>query len=72
MHITRLATWLLSASVATALAIHPRIITADTIIQDVKNIDSGVKANRAATESYEGGNLLTSLIEGTPVRPQTY
>lgn len=68
MYFTRFATVLLSASLASAATLHRRIITADTIIQDVENIHNGVLANRAATEAYEGGNLLTTLILGTPVR----
>lgn len=67
MHITRFATVFLSASLASAAAIHRRVISADTIVQDVKNIHNGVLANHAATEAYEGGNLLTTLIQGTPV-----
>jgi hypothetical protein len=68
MHFTRFAAVLLSASLASAAAIHRRIISADTIIQDVNNINDGVLANREATEAYEGGNLVTTLILGTPVR----
>jgi len=68
MHFARFATVLLSASLASAAAIHRRIISADTIIQDVNNIHNGVLANREATEAYEGGNLLTTLVLGTPVR----
>jgi len=67
MRFTRFATILLSASLAGAAALHRRIITADTIIQDVNNINNGVLANREATEAYEGGNLVTTLIQGTPV-----
>jgi hypothetical protein len=67
MHFTRFAAVLLSASLASAATIHRRIISADTIIQDVNNINDGVLANQAATEAYEGGNLLTTLIQGTPV-----
>lgn len=67
MHITRFATVLLSASLAGAATLHRRIITADTIIQDIDNIHNGVLANQAATEAYQGGNLLTTLIQGTPV-----
>jgi hypothetical protein len=67
MYFTRFATILLSASIASAATIHRRIISADTIIQDVNNINDGVLANRAATEAYEGGNLLTTLVQGTPV-----
>ena len=67
MHFTRFAAVLLSASLAGAATIHRRIITADTIIQDVNNINAGVLANREATEAYQGGNLVTTLIQGTPV-----
>jgi len=67
MHFTRFAAVLLSASLASAAAIHRRIISADTIIQDVNNIHNGVLANREATEAYEAGNLVTTLIQGTPV-----
>jgi TctA family transporter len=70
MHFTRFAAVLLSASLASAAAIHRRIISADTIIQDVNNINDGVLANREATEAYEGGNLVTTLVLGTPVGDQ--
>ncbi|KAL0253152.1 hypothetical protein SLS55_010605 [Diplodia seriata] len=44
------------------------IITADTLIQDITNIHTGVLANTRATEAYSGsGGLLTSLIQGAPV-----
>jgi hypothetical protein len=69
MQFTNVAALFLSAiSLSSAAAIHPRIITADTIIQDVYNIHEGVLANQAATKAYEGGNLATTLIQGTPVR----
>jgi len=68
MQFTNLAALFLSAiTLSSAAAIHPRIITADTIVQDVQNIHEGVLANQAATEAYEGGDLATTLIEGTPV-----
>lgn len=66
MHLTPLTT-LLYATLTTASSLIPRIISADTIIQDVSNIHEGVLANKRATESYTGGNLLTTLIQGTPV-----
>lgn len=68
MRFARFAAVLLSASVASAATIHRRIISADTIVQDVKNIHNGVLANHEATEAYEGGNIVSTLIEGTPVR----
>lgn len=66
MHLTHLPT-LLCATLTTASSLIPRIITADTLIRDVNNIHAGVLANKAATEAYNGGNLLTTLIQGTPV-----
>lgn len=44
-----------------------QLISADTLIQDVTNIHNGVLANQAATAKFEGGNVVTSLVEGTPV-----
>lgn len=67
MHLPHLATLALAVSLSTASALLPRIITADTINQDVSNINAGVLANREATEAYQGGNILTTLVEGTPV-----
>ncbi|KAM0695961.1 hypothetical protein Q7P36_004444 [Cladosporium allicinum] len=67
MQFTNLAALFLSAiTLSSAAAIHPRIISADTIVQDIQNIHSGVLANQAATEAYEGGDVATTLIEGTP------
>lgn len=59
---------LLLATLTTSTPLLPRaLITASTLIQDVTNIHNGVLANKAATESYTGGNLLTTLVQGTPV-----
>lgn len=54
-----------AASAASTLA--KRAVTADTLIQDITNIHNGVLANQQATQNYEGGNIVTALIEGTPV-----
>ena len=67
MYIPYIATLALAAPFSAAAALIPRTITADTIIQDVTNIDNGVAANKKATQAFEGGNLLTTLVEGTPV-----
>ena len=70
MQFTNLAALFLSAiTLSSAAALHPRIISADTIVQDIENIHRGVLANQAATEAYEGGDVATTLIEGTPVCP---
>lgn len=67
MYIRYLATLALAAPFSAAAALFPRIITANTIIQDVTNIHNGVLANKKATEAFEGGNLVTTLVQGTPV-----
>ena len=52
---------LVSTSIASQLVARD-IISADTIIQDVKNIDKGVNHLRAGNAAYEGG-----LLEQTPL-----
>lgn len=53
---------------ASPIAIHSASSTAaDTLVQDVTNIHHGVLANQAFTAVYTGGDLVTSLVEGTPV-----
>jgi hypothetical protein len=67
MQFTNLAALFFSAITLTSAAALPTLITADTIVQDIQNIHSGVLANQAATEAYEGGDVATTLIQGTPV-----
>jgi hypothetical protein len=67
MQITNLAALFLSAITLSRAAALPSLITADTIVQDIENIHRGVLANQAATEAYEGGDVATTLIQGTPV-----
>ncbi|KAL1586697.1 hypothetical protein WHR41_04634 [Cladosporium halotolerans] len=67
MHLPTLATTLLLPFTTLAASLHRRTIPASTIIQDIENIHQGVLANTAATEAYDGGNLLTTLVTGTPV-----
>lgn len=58
---------LVLASVASAASLSKRIVTPDVLIQDITNIHNGVLANQQASAAYQGGNLVTSLVEGTPV-----
>lgn len=44
-----------------------QLISADTLYQDITNINNAVLANQAATAAFNGGNIVTTLIEGTPV-----
>ena len=67
MQITNLAALFFSAITLSSAAALPTLITADTIVQDVENIHQGVLANQAATKAYEGGDVATTLIQGTPV-----
>ena len=64
MHILH---FLLTASLATAAPLTSRSLAADTVYQDITNIHTGVLANQAATSAYQGGNIATTLIQGTPV-----
>lgn len=63
-HLTTLS---LFTSLSFASALVPRIVTADTLVKDIDNIHAGVLANTAATEAYEGGNIITTLVQGAPV-----
>jgi hypothetical protein len=65
MQLTNLAALFFSVATLTSAAALPGI-TADTIVQDIKNIDAGVQANEKATEAYEGGDVTTTIVEGTP------
>jgi len=67
MQITNLAALFLSAITLSSAAALPSLITADTIVSDIEGIHRGVLANQAATEAYEGGDVATTLIQGTPV-----
>lgn len=55
------------ASVSASVTSRRQLITADTLIQDISNINQGVLANQQATENFQGGNVATTLVEGTPV-----
>lgn len=57
----------LTIALATAAPLTSRSLAADTIIQDIDNINNGVLANQAATSAYQGGNIATTLIQGAPV-----
>jgi hypothetical protein len=67
MQITNLAALFLLAITLSSAAALPSLITADTIVSDIEGIHKGVLANQAATEAYEGGDVATTLIQGTPV-----
>lgn len=64
-----LITLLLFISSAGALATGKRDIStaASTLIQDIQNIDTGVKALTTSIHNFQGGNIMTTLIDGTPV-----
>jgi len=60
------ASLLFLASTTSAMPLEKRA-AADDIIQDVKNIDAGVKVLTAHTTAYQGGSVPSTLYQGTPI-----
>jgi len=52
---------------ATASAITLPKHDANTLVQDVANINKGVLDTTAAVNAFNGGDISTSVVEGTPV-----
>ena len=58
-----------SVSVSASAIPHTKrlVVTPADLYQDITNIHVAVLANQVATENFQGGNVVTSLVEGVPV-----